>query len=340
MGCTSICFVDNGHSLYATNYDHVIFEGYLIVNKNNISKKSHIANANGDNCSWISKYGSITFNLGAPQFAWGGINEAGLVMSTMYLEETRPPAVNNRYAFEAGLWMQYLFDIYGSVKEVLESNKLISNNSTVDHHIVCDRDGNCAVIEFLNGKTVFYTDKTLPVRVLTNNTYEESINSREQRKDQRFFQNKNPLSISSLYRFDKATERLKYYQVNKVDSIVEYAFDTLKKVRQNITQWNIVFDTANLKVYFKTKRNKEIRSFNLSSFDFSGGTPVKILNIHENLSGDIADHFINYSHEIIFNSYKNYMNKYYKFNKKGKIPSDKILEIQLKFLESYCCLAP
>ncbi len=59
------------------------------------------------------------------------------------------------------------------------------------------------------------------------------------------------------------------------------------------------------------------------------------LNIHENLSGDIGEHFINYSHEIVFNLYKNYLNKYYKMNKKGKIPSDKILDIQLRFLESF-----
>lgn len=35
MGCTSICFVDNGHSVYATNYDYTISEGYLLVNKKN-----------------------------------------------------------------------------------------------------------------------------------------------------------------------------------------------------------------------------------------------------------------------------------------------------------------
>ncbi len=256
-------------------------------------------------------------------------------MSTMYLPETQPPAVDNRHALESGLWMQYLFDTCGSVEEVIASNKLISNISTVDHHIVCDREGKCAVIEFLNGKTVFYTDKTLPIRVLTNSTYEESINSREQRKDPKYFQKLEPLSISSLYRFDKATERLKNYQVNKVDSTVEFAFDTLRKVRQTITQWSIVFDTANLKVHFRTKKNKEIRSFNLSSFDFSGATPVKMLNIHENLSGDISEHFLNYSHEIVFNWYKNYLTKYYKMNKIGKIPSDKILDIQLRFLESF-----
>jgi hypothetical protein len=96
-----------------------------------------------------------------------------------------------------------------------------------------------------------------------------------------------------------------------------------------------VFDTANLKVYFRTKNNKEIRYFNLSSFDFSSETPVKMLNIHENLSGDIAEHFINYSHETVFHSYKKYMKKYYKMNKKGKIPSDNILDMHLRFLESF-----
>ena len=119
-------------------------------------------------------------------------------MSTMYLQETRTPAVDNRHALESGLWMQYLFDTCGSVEEVIASDKLISNTSTVDHHIVCDREGKCAVIEFLNGKTVFYTDKTLPTRVLTNSTYEKSIKTREQRKDPKYFQNLKPYRIPSL----------------------------------------------------------------------------------------------------------------------------------------------
>lgn len=338
MGCTTICFVDNAHSVYATNYDHLIFEGYIYVNKKNVSKNSQVtplANAKGEFCSWSSKYGSVTFNFGTPQFAMGGINEAGLVMTTMDLEETGPPAVDNRHAFIGPLWVQYLLDTCDSVEEVIASDKLISNVSTHNHYMVCDREGNCAVIEFLNGKTVFYTDKTLPIRVLTNSIrYEETINSTEQRKDPKYFQNLEPILISSLNRFDEATERLKNYYAHKVDSTIDYAFVTLRKVRQPLTQWSIVFDTANLKVYFRTKRNKKIRSFNLSSFDFSGATPVKMLNIHENLSGDIAEHFINYSHEIVFNWYKNYLNKYYKINK-GKIPSDKILDIQLRYMESF-----
>ena len=341
MGCTSICFVDNGHSVYATNYDYKnISEGNLFVNKKNVSKKSPFPNAKGEHHDWISKYGSVTFNLGALQFAWAGINEAGLVMSTMYLEETQTPEVDNRHAFEAGLWMQYLFDKCGSVEEVIASNKVISNNSTVDHHIVCDREGKCAVIEFLNGKTVIYTDKTLPIRLLTNNIYEESIKPRAQRRVWRFYQKIKPFSKASIYRFDIATKRLKNYQLNKVDSTVEYAFDTLEKASQNITQWSIVFDTANLEVHFRTKKNNGIRSFKLSSFDFSSATPVKMLNIHENLSGDTAEHFINYSHETVFHSYKKYMKKYYKMNKKGKIPSDDILDMHLRFLKSFAVDIP
>jgi penicillin V acylase-like amidase (Ntn superfamily) len=64
------------------------------------------------------------------------------------------------------------------------------------------------------------------------------------------------------------------------------------------TQWSIVYDIKNLKVYFRTRGNEQIRYFALSSFDFSCKTPIKILDMQADLSGDVTKKFIDYTQQI------------------------------------------
>ena len=85
----------------------------------------------------------------------------------------------------------------------------------------------------------------------------------------------------------------------KDERAVEYAFDTLKQASHPfLTVWSIVFDSQNLRVYFRTKWNNEIRYVDFSKLDFSCGAPVQMLDIHEKLSGDVSDDLMPYSHEI------------------------------------------
>jgi penicillin V acylase-like amidase (Ntn superfamily) len=45
------------------------------------------------------------------------------------------------------------------------------------HYLVADRSGSAAAIEFLDGRLRARTGPTLPVAVLTNDTYERSLES-------------------------------------------------------------------------------------------------------------------------------------------------------------------
>ena len=82
-------------------------------------------------------------------------------------------------------------------------------------------------------------------------------------------------------------------------SALTYAFEILKNVAQgSFTQWRIVYDFQNLTVYFLTTSNREIRQLDLRSFDFSCTSPVKVLDINGDQSGDVSGAFINYTEEI------------------------------------------
>ena len=68
-----------------------------------------------------------------------------------------------------------MLDTCGTVEEVIAADPQVRIFETVDHYLVADRQGNCAAIEFLDGQMVYHTGEKLPVKALTNSTYEGSI---------------------------------------------------------------------------------------------------------------------------------------------------------------------
>lgn len=108
---------------------------------------------------------------------------------------------------------------------------------------------------------------------------------------------------------------LKNYNKKGTKSAVDYAFNILANVQQEQdemeeidgvqvrlfstpTEWSIVYDIKNIRIYFRTLANQKIRYINVNSFDFSCKTPVKILDIQADLSGDVTKKFINYTQQI------------------------------------------
>jgi len=194
------------------------------------------------------------------------------------------------------------------------------------------------VIEFIEGEMVVHTDETMPVKALTNNTYEESIDSWKKSRWWMFWKLLERIFWkSSLTRFQIAADRVKSFNENGKDKAVEYAFDTLEKTRDegaesNPTQWSMVFDTENLQIHFHTRTNPEIRSISLAMLDFSCTAPARMLDIHQNLSGDISNDFVDYSHEVSLNHFLRF------FEKCGLVDiSPEEIRALTKHLESFEC---
>ena len=62
--------------------------------------------------------------------------------------------------------------------------------------------------------------------------------------------------------------------------------------------WSIAYDVQHRRISFHTLDNRDIRYVDMSSFDFSCQTPVKVLDIQEDLSGNVAGDFIDYTYEL------------------------------------------
>ncbi len=290
-GCTSFCLDNDGHCIFATNHDDSIQEGLLYVNKRGITKSAWERSTTGEVASWTSKYGSVTFNLAGYQLAWGGMNEAGLMISTMALEGSQPPAPDGRPPLDIALWIQYQLDNCSTVEEVIASESRVSISSPLPwccHYLVCDRKADCATIEMLEGKMVYHNGETLPVAALTNSIYEESVKSWQT----------GSAPDNSLVRFGIAADAVTGFRPTDREAAVEYAFETLRQAGfPDWTVWSMVFDPESLSVHFRTIGNPQVRSIDFSKLDFACGTPVKMLDLHADLSGDISDALEAYSHD-------------------------------------------
>ena len=291
--CTTFFINKNGQMVFGRNYDWVTDVGMVCTNLKGLSKIS-MKTENGETISWVAKYGSITFNQYGKEFPTGGMNEKGLVVELMWLDETKYPAADNRPAIGVLQWIQYQLDNCTSIDEIIATDKKLRispTGTTPLHYLVADANGKVATIEFLNGKMVVHKGSDLSFPVLTNNTYDESVKS---------VKNSSSNGNNSLERFGEACKMIQQLNTNNTTKhLTDYAFDILGEVSQgDFTKWSIVYDITNKTIHFKTNRFKQIKTISFSAFDFSCSAKAKVWDMNQKASGSVNSLFQNFNIDI------------------------------------------
>jgi penicillin V acylase-like amidase (Ntn superfamily) len=130
------------------------------------------------------------------------------------------------------------------------------------------------------------------VKVLTNSTYESSI----AHYNAGHFPPRT--DYSSLARFYRVADLIAKYNSSVSGPALEYAWSILGSVnRGDRTKWSLLFDVADLRIYFKTNTNHSMRTIDFSECDFSCSTPVKIFDINAPLTGNVLPHCIDYNYD-------------------------------------------
>jgi penicillin V acylase-like amidase (Ntn superfamily) len=297
VACTTFCFMNNGEWVYGRNYDWYTEHCLIMVNKHGVAKT---ALTQDNPASWVSKYGSITFNQYGREFPLGGMNEAGLVIEIMWLEQAEYPHPDSRRGLSDLQWVQYQLDNCATVDDVIASDdevRITVRGSTPLHFLVCDRTGSVAAIEFLEGDMFVYTGRDLPVSALTNNTYAYSLRLFEEYGGDETVE---PFASAnnSLKRFVWAGNGVKGWNSRGEDNPVEYAFWILEKVSVGSTMFRIVYDVGNNRIYYRCKSNPAVRYIEFDDFDYSCDKPVKIIDVVDSEAGNVTDLFIDYTYEV------------------------------------------
>jgi penicillin V acylase-like amidase (Ntn superfamily) len=291
--CTTFFINKNGQMVFGRNYDWVTGNGMVCTNQRGLSKIS-FKTKDGETISWVSQYGSITFNQYGKEFPTGGMNEKGLVVELMWLDGTKYPAADNRPAVGVLQWIQYQLDNCSNVAELIATDKKlrIANGTTPLHYLVADADGNVATIEFLEGKMVVHTGSDLPFPVLTNDMYASSV---EQTSSTIIAAGGLPKSFAnnSIDRFAKACAMVNHFRMKTVSTpVIDYSFSILDEVAQGThTKWSIVYDLTNKKIHFKTLGYPSIKDIAFSGFDFNCFSASKSWEMNQAGEGDVTGLF-------------------------------------------------
>ena len=325
--CSSLAFLNRGYLVFGTNYDNPFAPGLLFVNKRGVRKSGWEVGTTGKAAAWVSRYGSVTISCVGYQLAWGGMNEAGLVFSTMMLSETRPPAPDERPPLAGAFWWQYMLDTCATIEDVRKAAESVRISDTQDHYLACDRTGAVAVVECLDGRLVIRTGKDLPVAALANGPYQECLDH---------WTSKAPGPADPYYsvnRFSRLAGGLAAFKGGSAGKAVEHAFGMLAGVAASNTRWSFVCDTGARVFYLKSHKNSKLRSVDLKRIDFSCDRPTAMLDAHADLEGDITGAFHDYSHEEV----AAHMTKALAYFRPD-VPADLVTQV-LSLFESFACEA-
>jgi choloylglycine hydrolase len=283
--CTTFVLKDKkGNVSFGRNFDFPVGEGHIHINYKNMEKSAFISPPEKA-LQWVSKYGSITFNQAGKEFPYGGMNEKGLVIEQMWLQEAKYPAADHRYGLSELQWIQYQLDNSATVQEVIDSDSIIRISymaTSYLHFLISDTEGNSATIEYIDGKMRVHQGGDLPYPVLANCAYENSLKYKSSIDKSDTIQY-TAWTKNSSGRFVTAVDLIEDY--NGKSNLVDYSFQILDRVSQaGNTQWSIVYDISNLKIYYQSSLNSKRQIIDIGLIDFSCK--------EEQMFASIADDFV------------------------------------------------
>jgi len=293
FACSTFLIQKDGKLVFGRNYDWVTGNGMIAVNARGMEKTSFVPEGE-KSTSWVSKCGSVTFNQFGKEFPHGGINEKGLVVELMWLNETQYPSEDHRGALNELQWIQYQLDNFSTVDEVIASNKdvRVSNrNAAPLHYLVADAKGKVATIEYIDGKMVAHKGKDLPYPVLTNTPYSAALEAVKATGTNGSYDD------NSVERFATACQMVQQFQQAKTkEDPVDYAFQVLDKIAQGeYTKWRIAYDLTNRSIHFAT--TGERMRVDLSDFDFSCDKEPIYLPLQLAAKGNVSSVFTTLPYE-------------------------------------------
>lgn len=282
VACTAFVIKGGGRQYLAKNLDWNCGQGYLIYNPASVVKYS--LTQKGESISWISHYSSITFNQFGAGFPLGGMNSAGLV-----IEELNAPGGKGDLVYQAEVnefqWIQYQLDNHSDVAGVIKSTQSIGVKPVFQnlHYIIMDIHGDVAIVEITDGEFKTYSGEEIRYSVLSNNLY---VNSLRYLENFTGFGGEMPLAQGkdSQTRFVTIASKLKRYAELVPDK--ELAFQLLSEVSQDDTQWSIVYDNKESKIFFRESLSGEVVQFSFRKANTRYNRCYKFLDLSDCSSGE------------------------------------------------------
>jgi penicillin V acylase-like amidase (Ntn superfamily) len=290
FACTTFLLTKDGKHYFGRNYDWVTGNGMVMMNARG-QEKASLWKRGGNSFNWVSRYGSVTFNQYGKENPTGGMNEKGLVVELMWLQDAQYPQKDHRPALDVLQWIQYQLDCSETVADVIRSDsavRIARAGSAPLHYLVADASGTAATIEFLEGKMVVHKGADLPYPVLTNTIYSDALKQTSSSSQTKSF------SDNSVDRFATACRMVaQFKEPTTVAAPVDYAFSILNKVSQGeFTRWSIVYDISGRGIHFSTHDRQQRKFLSFKDVNFSCAAPPLAFPLESSVSGNIASSLV------------------------------------------------
>lgn len=279
---------------------------------------------------WTNPLGFVGVNMYGLNVATDGMNEKGLSAAWLYLPGTVYPRPDtNSSETNASLPIvtsicTYLLGNFGSVAELREGIKHVqfaefderlrvllhpqgeASLGRVPLHVaVHDSSGENLVIEFLEGKTTLYDNVN---DVLTNSpTLDEQLDALAENGYKDFpggyGSTERFLRVSVLNRlaplgYSNALPNATYMEAapeqRAVSNVLHILNTVVRPIMNEATEWSIVRDHANLKLYIQSTQNQLLRRVDFSQIDFANPAsrrfiPVTFGNWYADVTQGLTD---------------------------------------------------
>lgn len=295
---TAIYIGKNEVKLLGKNQDVPYGGAYFFTNQRQIAKKA-MAAPPAKPMEWISRYGSITVSQVGKELPNGGMNEAGLVVEQTTLWSSDYPDAGDWPVIGELQWIQLLLDTCENVQEAVDvaTRVRIVNPMSRLHYIIGDAQGDCAVIEFLNGDMKVYSKESLPKTILANTPYREALACLEDTEND-WQRSRDDYSRNSMKRFAIVANTVALPVPAGKDAGTVFMLDALSAARRTDTAYSLVYDIAGMKISFRTERYPATKVMNLAMLDFSPEGRGLALDLQQPEEGDATGRAVPYSKEL------------------------------------------
>jgi hypothetical protein len=257
--CSTFKLQKGNQLIYAHNLNQgdIGVPGMIFLNKRGVYKIGRTWSElttkdqlNPSGYSWISRYGSVTFNSFGRDLPDGGMNEEGLYIWEMN-EDAHYPVDTDLPKLDQMNWMQYILDNYTTTEEAIGCASEIEVSGWGWHYFVGDAHGQTAAIAFIDGRIVVHKGETMPVPGLFNTPYEREM---EILKYYKGFGGQYDISLDDpqVPRFVKTAAMIRDY--NPSSDIIDYGFEMLDKISvHDVPEWSVLFDARTRKYLLQNK---------------------------------------------------------------------------------------
>ncbi|HEX3947521.1 MAG TPA: linear amide C-N hydrolase [Acidimicrobiales bacterium] len=260
--------------------------------------------------AWTSRYGSLSVT-GFETVTTEALNEAGLAVHVLYLEETAYEAgTDERPTVANACWAQWLADTCATVEEAVEAMDGVRITSAEvrgqhlgAHLALEDSSGDSAIVEILDGRMVVHHGREH--RVMTNDPdYDRQLENLALYRP--FGGDRSPPGdILSTDRFVRASYFLHHLPS---PATVEEAVAGAVLVSRNVwvppgapyddfsvypTWWGSAVDVTNRVYYFQAVSSPNLIWVGLDELDLDEGAPILSLDpFQPGMVGEVAGAFV------------------------------------------------